>query len=118
MQPETPALGISRSDSWDDAMVYNVECSCTDPDHSIVSWIEIGQDPDINEIDVTFYVQTDFRGWRKLHQRIAEAWRVLVGGRSVRHHSLLLKKQAALNFSAAVNQSIEDLENGNTQPDS
>jgi len=118
MKAEKPALGISRSNSWHDAMVYNVDCECSDPDHSITAWIEVSQDPDIDDVEVTFYVQTDLQGWRKFHQRLADAWRVIWGGNSVRHHSLLLRRQAALNFTTAVNQAIEDLENGNIKPDS
>lgn len=110
MKAERPALGISRSSVYDDAVVYHVECSCTDPDHAVDAWVEISNDEDIPEVEVTFYIQTNFYGWRKFHQRLADAWRVLWGGSSERHHSLLLNKQAACNFAAAIEASIEDLE--------
>lgn len=115
MKPEKPALGISRSNTWPVAQVYHVECSCTDPDHAVDAWIEIGTEEDIHdEIEVTFYVRTDFQDWRSFFKRIKLAWRVLTGRGYEQQHSLLLKKQAALNFGAAIEQAIEDLENADS----
>lgn len=110
MKAQPPAMGISRSSTYPDAHVYHVECSCSDPDHAIDVWVEIGADVDIPEIEVTFYAKTKFRHWRKLHQRVADAWRVLWGSESERCHSMLMDRQAALNFAEAIKQSIRDLE--------
>ncbi|SRR6056297_4354830 len=121
MKPEKPALGISRSNEWEDAMVYHVECECSDPDHAVVTWIEIGNDPEIhNEVEVTFYVQTNFSMFslRHIWSRIKIAVGVLFGRGYQQHHSLILKKQAALNFGAAIEQTIQDLEDADTQSDS
>lgn len=117
---EQPAVGISKQPGWgwDDAHVYNIECSCSDPDHSVQTWIEISTDDDFhNEIEVTFYVTTDYSGWRNFRERVSESWKVLWSGNSQRHHSLLLTKQSALNFAGAINKSIEDLDAKNSQPD-
>lgn len=114
MKAERPALGISRSMSYPDAQVYHVDCECTDPDHAVNVWIEVSTQEDMHcEVEVTFYVQTSLAGWRRLPQRIAEAWRVLRNADSERYHSLLLNKQAALNLGGAIEASIEDLENAN-----
>lgn len=117
MKAERPALGISRSESWSDAQVYNVDCSCTDPDHSLTVWIEVSQEELIPEVEVTFYVKTNFKRWHNFRERIKLAWGVLFGDGYEQHHSLLLKKQAAYNFAAALEAAIEDIENGNSQPD-
>jgi len=116
MKAERPALGISRSASWGDAEVYNIECSCTDSDHTLVAWIEISPDSDIPEVEVTLYVNTNFRRFRNLRERVRGAWGILFGNGHEQHHSLLLTKQAALNVAAALEQSIEDLENRNLPP--
>lgn len=118
MKAEKPALGISKSSTWNDTHVYHVECSCTDPDHAVVSWIEISTDEDLhNEVEVTFYVNTNFRRWENVWERIKIAASVLFGNGYEQHHSLLLEKQAAYNFAAAIEASIEDLENDNTRSD-
>ncbi len=118
MKAERPALGISRSESWRDAEVYHVDCSCTDPDHALDMWIEVSTDKDLPEVEVTFYVKTNFRYWWNFWERAKLAASVLFGNGYEQHHSLLLKKQAAYNFAAALEASIEDLENANSQSDS
>jgi len=113
MQAERPALGISRSDTWGDAEVYHVDCSCTDPDHAVDTWIEICKDPDfpeIRDVEVTFYVRTNFRRWDKIWDRLKLGFSVIFGNGYEQHHSLLLKKQAAYNFAAAIEASIEEIE--------
>ena len=115
MQAEKPAQSISRSDRWDDSVVYNIDCECTDPDHAVTVWIEVGHDEDMPEVEVTFYVQTDFAWYEGWWERIKLAASVLWTGRSQQMHSLLLKKQGALNVAAAMEQTIEDLENADTQ---
>lgn len=117
MKAERPALGISRSDSFSDAQAYHVECSCTDPDHAVEVWIEVSSEPDFPEVEVTFYAKTNFTRWRNVRERVKVAWGVLFGDGYEQNHSLLLKKQAALNFAAALEAAIEDLENGNSQSD-
>lgn len=117
MKAERPALGISRSESWSDAQVYHVECSCTDPDHAVDVWVEVGSEPDFPEVEVTFYAKTNFRRWDNFRERVKIAWGVLFGNGYEQSHSLLLKKQAAYNFAAALEAAIEDIENGNSQPD-
>jgi hypothetical protein len=117
MKAERPALGISRSETWSDAQVYHVECSCTDPDHALTVWVEVSSELDFPEVEVTLYAKTNFRRWDNIRERVKIAWKVLFGNGYEQNHSMLLKKQAALNFAAALEAAIEDLENGNSQPD-
>ena len=109
MKAERPAMGISRSESWNDTDVYLVECSCTDPDHAVTTWIEIRPEEDIPEIEVNFYVKTNFRRWDKIGERLKLIWGIIRGDGVEQYHSLLLKEQAALNFAAAIEASLEDL---------
>jgi hypothetical protein len=110
MKSETPAIGIMKTNVWDDAHAYNIQCSCSDVDHAVDAWIEVDHDKDIEEITVTFYVTTTYQGWKGLWERIKDATDMLCGKSDTRSHSLLLTKQAGLNFSDAIKQSIEDLD--------
>ena len=110
MKAQRPALGISLSESWGDTHVYHVECSCTSSDHAVTAWIEVQPDEDVPEVEVTFYITTNFRRWEGIFERVKLAWRILLGKGHEQHHSLLLNQQAALNFSAAIEASIKDLE--------
>jgi hypothetical protein len=115
MKAQKPALGISLSESWGDTSVYLIDCSCTDSDHAVTAWIEIAPDEDLSEVEVTFYIKTNFRRWERVLERVKLAWGILWGKGHEQHHSLLLRKQAALNFAAAIEASIEDLENRDTK---
>lgn len=117
MKAEKPALGISRSTTYSDAQVYHVECSCTDPDHAVDTWIEVSPDDDIEEIDVTFFVKTNFKRTEGFKDRVKSAWGILFGNGYEQFHNILLKKQTALNFSAALEQAIKDLENADRRTD-
>jgi hypothetical protein len=118
MEAEKPALGVSRSSSYSDCEVYHVECTCTDPDHAVQAWIELREDPDIDdEVEVTFYVQTNFARWWNWRERFKIALSVLFGRGYEQNHSLLLNKQAALNFNAAMAASINDLTDKHNQSD-
>lgn len=118
LKAEKPAKGISRGSTFSDAITYHVECSCTDPDHAVDAWIEISSEQDIHdEVEVTFYVKTNFDHYRNVWERMKLGLRVMFGKVYQQQHSLLLTKQAALNFGAAIEQTIEDLENANTRSD-
>jgi len=110
MKAEKPAQSISRVERFNDAVVYNIDCECTSTDHAVQAWIEIGHDEDLPDVEVTFYVQTDFAWYEGWWERIKLASAVLWKGYSQQEHSLILKKQGALNVAAALEQTIEDLE--------
>lgn len=110
LQAQSPAEGISVQDKWGDAMTFHVECSCTDPEHAHVAWVEVGHEGDIPEVEVTIFVETGYRGWQNWRKRIRDAWGVLTGGRIMRNHSILLTPQAAFNYQAALKKAAEDIQ--------
>jgi len=106
---QTPAQGIMRVDQWPDADVYKVSCSCSDPDHDVVTWIEVQPESDIQEVSITFFVNARSPNWRKGWNRWRAAWNMLWHGAHESEHTLLLDQQAALNFSQAIVASIDRL---------
>jgi hypothetical protein len=116
MTIEIPATGICKQQGWENTHVYHVNCSCTDGDHAVQTWIEIEPDADIPEVAVTFYVQAHYPSWRGFFRRLGDAWQILLGNPLTRSHGLLLEKQTAINFAAAINRSIEELD-ANSQSD-
>ena len=110
IEAQTPAEGISVQDVWDDAIVYNISCTCTDPDHELITWIEVTQDADQPEVEATFYVRTNFDNWDNIWERVRIACGVLFGYGYEQNHTILLSKQSAINFASALNNSVTVLE--------
>jgi hypothetical protein len=106
LQPQTPAEGISKQQGFDDTDIYHIECSCTDPDHAVIAWIEIGTTEDWPEPLVTFYVTHSYAYWNGPWRRVCDAFNILLGRPLTTQHSLLLTKQSATNFAAALVKSI------------
>lgn len=117
MTIEEPATGILKTKGYDDAHCYHVECSCTDPDHAVQVWIEIDADKDIDQPQVVFYVKASYPGWKGFFGRLKDAMGILFGGDLVKDHGLLLDKQAAINFAAAINKSVEELDTTDSRTD-
>jgi hypothetical protein len=109
-EAQTPAQGIMSVGHWPDADVYKVSCSCSDPDHDVVTWIEVQSESDIREVAITFFVNTRSPDWRKGWNRWRAAWDLLWHGRHESEHTLLLDPQSARNFSSAIVASIDRLE--------
>lgn len=115
MTAQVPAEGISKSKEWRDAHTYRVDCECGDDDHAVRMWIELQGDSDLVDVSVSFYVKTWLPTWDKKFSRIRTALKVLFGGELQQEHHLLLSPQVAVNFVAAMQKSIADLENPNGQ---
>jgi hypothetical protein len=109
-----PLKGIMETGDWSNGKTFRVACECHDPDHDINAWIEIDPDKDTKEITLGFYVYTETPFWKKGFSRIKTAWTVLSKGYHRSEHHLILDKQAALNFSDAIKNSIDHLENHTT----
>ena len=110
MQAQEPAEGISKGPSWPDTHTYKIECDCGDSDHAVYAWVELQSDPEVQDVSVSFYVKSWIPVWDKKFSRIRTAFRILFGGNLEREHHLILNKQVATNFVAALNKSIEDLD--------
>lgn len=118
MKAQEPAEGISKGKSWADAHTYKVECDCGDPDHALHTWVELQGDSDVKDVSVSFYVKTWIPVWDKKFSRIRAAFSVLFGGTLEREHHVILNKQVATNFLAALDKSIKDLDAEHTPEES
>lgn len=110
MKIEEPAVGISKSVGQDDTYSYHIECTCTDPDHSLQVWIEVEAEDDVDDVQIIFYVQSHYQSWRGFFRRFKDAIGIIFGSPLTKHHDLLLDKQAALNFAGALTNSIDEIE--------
>jgi len=110
LKAQTPAQGISLDNDFGDAKVFNVECDCTSDDHAVKMWIEVQRDADIPDVEVSFYVTTWTPIWAGWSQRLKAVYDILVNGVHKQEHHMILNKQSALNFAAAIESTVKELE--------
>ena len=111
LAPESPAVGISQTCAFKDAKSFNVKCDCHSPDHDVNMWIELGEtDPDFQNVEVSFYVETWSPLWDKHFTRIKMIWDILFKGYHKQEHHLILNKQSAVNFANTIIREVEALE--------
>lgn len=106
-KPQTPAKGVMMTGRWSNAVCYHVECECADPDHAVKTWIEVNGDPEVEHVDLSFYVNTTTPVWRASRWRAV--WNLLTHGYHEAQHTLILDQQAAINLAAAIQDSVRDL---------
>jgi len=111
MKAQKPAQGISLDRDFGDAKVFNIECDCTSDDHVIKMWIEVQRDQDIPDVEVSFYVTTCTPQWEGWGQRLRAVFDILFKGLHKQEHHLLLNKQSAINFAAAIQDTVKEMEN-------
>lgn len=111
MKPQTPAEGIMLLNNWGDSKNYHIECSCGSEYHSAKMWIEVQQDRDIPEVEVSFYVTTWTPFWDSKFSRIKCAWDVLTKGVHKQEHHMILNRQSALNLAKVIEQTAIELDN-------
>ena len=111
IKPQTPAQGISVNSKWKDATSYHINCDCGSADHAVNMWIEIQDtDPDVQSVEVGFYVETWSPFWDKNLTRFKMIWDILTRGYHKQEHHLILDKQAALNFANTIINEVATLE--------
>lgn len=110
MKAQVPAEGISTLSSWDDARSFRISCECTDPNHDVNMWIEVNKDKDLPEIELAFYVDTWTPYFENWSQRLKAVYDILFKGVHRQQHTLLLKKQAAINVANAITSTVQLLE--------
>jgi len=114
MKAQQPAQGISIDNDFGDAKVFNVECDCTSDDHAVKMWIEVQRDNFIPDVEVSFYVTTWTREfWKNWPARLSAVYDILIKGVHKQEHHMLLNKQSALNFAAAIKNTVEEMEENN-----
>lgn len=112
MKAQKPAQGISLDKDFGDAKVFNVECDCSSDDHAVKMWIEVQRDHDIPEpdVEVSFYVTTWTPLWGNWMKRLTAVYEILFKGVHKQEHHMLLNKQSAINFAAAIQNTIKEME--------
>ena len=96
--------------SWKDTRSFRVACDCHSTDHDVNAWIEIDPDHEHRTVDVEFFVEGTTPFWQKGFSRVRAAWNMLVHGYHREQHCLILRGQAARNFAAAIETSVQELE--------
>jgi hypothetical protein len=111
MQAQKPAQGIMLQHDYGNSKNFKVECDCSSDDHSVYMWIEVQRDPDIPDVEVSFYVTTWTREfWKNWPARLRAVYDILVKGVHKQEHHMILNKQAALNFADAIKRTVKEME--------
>ena len=76
-------------------------------------WIEVGDesDADLQNVTVTFYVETS-SPWYRI-SRWRQIWAMLTRGYAKQEHALILSKQAALNLGTVIRNSVNEMQQVN-----
>lgn len=105
-----PLKGVMKTGDWNDAKSFRIACECQDVNHDVNTWIELQTDNDTKEITVGFFVETQTPFWKEGFNRIKAAWDVLFKGFHRGEHHLILDREAALNFSNVILDSVKEIE--------
>ena len=110
MKPQKPAQGIMLDRNWGDARSYTIACECGDREHYPQMWIEVGDESDVElqNVTVTFYVET-VSPWYRLN-RWRQIWQMLTRGYVKQESTVILSKQAALNLSTVIRNSVNEMQ--------
>jgi hypothetical protein len=110
MKPQKPAQGIMLNRNWGTARSYTIACECGVREHYPQMWIEVGSEDDVElqNVTVTFYVETP-SPWYRLN-RWRQIWAMLTRGYAKQEHALILSKQAALNLSTVIRNSVNEMQ--------
>lgn len=111
---QTPAQGIMLQYEYNNSKNFKVECDCSSDDHAVYMWIEVGEEPDVPDVEVSFYVNT----WTPILEggwlgRFKAAFDILFKGVHKQQHHMLLNKQSAINFADAIKNTVKEMEKKN-----
>ena len=104
MTPETPAQGILRINDWGSSKMYQAVCQCGDLNHTHTIDIEA----DDSDVTVYIYTNTKTNFWSK--DRWSHIFKLLFTGYVSRESTIILSKQAALNYASVLQSAIKDVE--------
>ena len=125
MEPQKPAVGISKGHEFKDSTYFNVPCECG-CDAAITFSVDIDDDA----ITAHLYTKTETNFWRNRfshdykndswlvyaiknkvndwYNRLAVAWAAITKGYVETEGYVLLSEQQAVNFSAVLVDSVEE----------
>ncbi len=110
MKAQQPAQGIMLQGDFGNSRNFKVECDCSSDDHAVHMWIEVNKDTDVQEVEVSFYVNTWTPCWRGWGQRLQAVYEILFKGVHKQEHHMILNRQAALNLAKAIENTVQDLD--------
>lgn len=109
LKPQAPAKGIMLQGDYGNSKNFKVECDCSAEDHSVYMWIEINENPDIPDIDVSFYVRTWTPLWEGWKARLKAVYEILFKGVHKQEHHMLLSEQSAINFAHVILDTVNQI---------
>lgn len=98
MEYEVPATGISKVSESKSHSTFNVQCDCSDPEHSIM--LDIEREDVFTTLSI--YVTTELPFWQRNFNRLKIAFQVLFTGRFKAERCLILQEQQAINLAHAI----------------
>lgn len=104
MLPEKPAKNISQDLDYPDFKNYRIHCNCGDPDCDVHMYLEVEEDGDTGEFELTFYT-TQKTNWQ---ERLKVIWQVLTRGYAEYTHGMILSRQGALNLASVIQKFLEE----------
>lgn len=114
MDVQIPAQGImSRNPEHYRWQSFLVECDCTCPEHALNVHVAVDRAADDDFVSIEFYatLYTPFvhsKNWFQSFQtRVKRIWQLISKGTVEVEHTLIMRDQAALNFSAALKDAVE-----------
>ena len=114
MEAQIPAQGImSRNPEHYRWQSFLVECDCTCPEHALNVHVAIDrEEADDDFVSIEFYatMYSPFvhgNWWVAFQTRVKRIWQLISTGTVELEHTLILRDQAALNFSAALKDAVE-----------
>lgn len=110
MKAQKPAQGIMLQADFGNSRNFKVECDCTSDDHAVHMWIEVDKDTDVQEVEVSFYVNTWTPCWQGWGQRLQAVYEILFKGVHKQEHHMILNRQAALNLAKTIENTVQDLD--------
>jgi hypothetical protein len=104
MKAQVPAEGTLKRNDWGLSKLYQVTCSCHDPEHDHNLWVEANVD---REIAVTIYTTTVTPFWSISRWR--QMWQLLTRGHIKSEVCLSMNQQQALNYAETLKTAIREI---------
>lgn len=110
MKAQKPAQGIMLQADFGKSKNFKVECDCSSDDHSVYMWIEVSEDKEVQDVEVSFYVNTWTPTWRGWGQRLKAVYEILFKGVHKQEHHMLLSKQSGLNLAKTIESTVREMD--------
>jgi hypothetical protein len=111
MKAQIPAQGLMLQGDYGKSKNFKVECDCGSEDHAAYMWIEVAEDKEVPDVEVSFYVRTWTPLWEGgVMSRIKAAYEIIFKGVHKQEHHMLLSKQSALNFAETIKKTVKEME--------